>query len=313
VTSNLLILSTRTYRDHAERIAGRLRAESGAIYRKSFPDGEHYMRLDVDVRGRDVALVGGTISDSDTLEVYDVASAVVKYGARSLTLVVPYFGYATMERATAAGEIVTAKNRARLLSSLPSGDTPNRVLLFDVHTEGLPYYFEGSIVPTHVYGKQIILERIHEIAPDLSTLVLACTDAGRAKWVESLANDLGVAASFVFKKRLDGETTRVMAVSAQVEGKHVVVYDDMIRTGGSLMGAAQAYRDAGARQISAICTHGLFPGDSLAKLQRSGLFHSISATDSHPRAVELGGEFLHLLDTAPLFAAQLEATQSTTG
>jgi ribose-phosphate pyrophosphokinase len=300
-----VILSTQTYDALGTSIAAMLPGSRGIIARKSFPDGEHYLRLDTKVAGEDVILVGGTTSDSDTLEVYDIASAVVKYGARSLTLVVPYFGYATMERATQPGEVVTAKNRARLFSSLPQGDNPNRILLLDVHTEGLPYYFEGSIVPTHVYAKKLILDRIQSISPNKQDLVLACTDAGRAKWVESLANDLGVSASFVFKKRLDGETTQVTAVSAQVEGKLVVIYDDMIRTGGSLIGAANAYKAAGAATIHAICTHGLFPGESLARIAASGLFASVSATSSHPRAIALRGEFLHVMDITELVVEEL--------
>jgi ribose-phosphate pyrophosphokinase len=105
--------------------------------------------------------------------------------------------------------------------------------------------------------------------------------------VQSLANDLGVTASFVFKRRLAGDRTQVTAVSAQVHDQVVIVYDDMIRTGGSLLQAGQAYRDAGARAIAAVTTHGLFPGDALEKLQKSGLFFAVVATDSHPRAVAL--------------------------
>jgi ribose-phosphate pyrophosphokinase len=305
VDSTPLVFSIRTYDYMRDELARSLSASVGGIERQTFPDGEHYMRLETPVLGRRVVLIGGTGSDSETLELYDLASAIVKYGARSLSLVVPYFGYATMERATKTGEVVTAKNRARLLSSIPNGDAPNRVFLFDAHTEGLPYYFEGSTVPVHVYGKSIVTRLVDEMAGTRADLVLACTDAGRAKWVQSLANDMGVFASFVFKRRLSGDETAVTAVSAQVEDKHVVIYDDMIRTGGSLLQAAKAYRDAGAREISAVATHGLFPGESLKKIEQSGLLRSLACTDSVPRARTLASKFLRVAPSAEVFASVL--------
>lgn len=306
-SEDILVFGTEPY----ETMATELSSHSGYVHaeveRRVFPDGERYLRLAEDVLARHVVLVGGTISNDATLELYDLASAIVKYGARSLTLMVPYFGYGTMERASVPGEVVTAKTRAKLLSSIAGGDSPNRVLLFDTHTEGLVHYFEGSVVPVHVYGKPLVVKLVDQLGGPREDMVLACTDAGRAKWVESLANDMGVPASFVFKRRIDGSRTEVRAVSAQVEGKTVVIYDDMIRTGSSLVGAARAYLDAGAKRIEAVATHGVFPGDSLATLRDTGLFDRIACTDSHPRARELASDFLVVEPIAPLFAERVDA------
>ena len=107
------------------------------------------------------------------------------------------------------------------------------------------------------------------------------------------------------KRRLDGASTTVTGVSAQVAGKRVVIYDDMIRTGGSLTSAARAYKEAGAVAIDAIATHGLFPGDSLARLEQSGLFGRIVVTDSHPRAVTRASTFLEVESVAPLIVEHL--------
>src|SRR5436305_5247722 len=115
-----------------------------------------------------------------------MAIGVVEAGARSSTLLSPYFGYATMERATRAREIVTAKTRARLLSSIPAPASGSRVLLLDLHTEGIPFYFEGALRPVHVSAQPVIVEAIR----GLKGQTIACTDAGRAKWVERFANDL---------------------------------------------------------------------------------------------------------------------------
>ncbi|MCA9716836.1 MAG: ribose-phosphate pyrophosphokinase [Myxococcales bacterium] len=279
--------------------------ERGELSTKLFPDGERYMRLQSDVEGREVVLVGGTIDDAATLMVYDLACAIVKLGARKITLVVPYFAYSTMERAVQPGEVVTAKTRARLLSSIPPASYGNRIVLLDLHSEGIPHYFEGELTAIHVYGKPLVRAAARRLGGDAGEFVLACTDAGRAKWVESLAQDLHVTPAFVFKRRLSGSETEVAAVSAQVEGRRVIIYDDMIRTGGSLLGAARAYKDAGATSLAVITTHALLPGDALGRLRRSGLFTDIVATDSHPRARELASEGLAVESCAALLHEHL--------
>lgn len=281
----MIVLSTESYADLARRICAGDGFQAGEVTRKRFSDGERYLRLDTKVSGQDVAAVGGTVTEPDTLELYDLGSAAVQYGARSLTLVIPYFGYSTMERAVRDGEAVTAKYRARLLSSLPVASYGNRVFLMDLHSEGIPHYFGDFIRPVHVYAKPVILEACREAGGE--DFVLACTDAGRAKWVESLANDLKVPAAFVFKKREGDADTHVTAIRASVEDRDVVIYDDMIRTGSSLLSAAEAYREAGARRISAVATHGVFPGESAQSILQSGLVEQIFCTDTHPRAREL--------------------------
>ncbi len=110
----------------------------------------------------------------------------------------------------------------------------------------------------------------------------------------------------MFKRRVSGSETEVLATSARVEGRKVVIYDDMIRTGSSLIHAGQAYRDAGATEMIAIATHALFPGDALSRIQDSGLFDYVVVTDSHPRARELAdGDFLRVECVAPVFAPHL--------
>ncbi len=309
-SEQLLAFTTPAYRYLFEELCELGGFDRGEVEVRRFPDGERYQRIVSNVAGRDVLMLGGTISDNDTLELYDLACSISKYGAESLTLCIPYFGYSTMERAVRAGEVVTAKTRARLLSAIPAAYAGNRVVLLDLHVSSIAHYFEGNVAALHVYGKPLIKQAALELA-DGDDFVLACTDAGRAKWVESLANDLGVPASFVFKRRLDGSRTEVQAVSAQVEDRFVLIYDDMIRTGSSLINAARAYKDAGARRIAALTTHGLFPGDALRRIHDTGLFESIVASNSHPRAQELADDFLHVRSVAPLLheaiGAQKEA------
>jgi ribose-phosphate pyrophosphokinase len=302
----MLIFSTQNYNYLKSKIlADNLHFKNGEIETKYFPDGEAYYRIATDVRHEEVVLIGGTISDQDTLELYDLASGLVHYGAKSLVLVIPFFGYATMERAVKTGEIVTAKTRALLLSAIPQAPSGNQVVLIDLHSEGIPHYFSTNLRTYHLYAKQIIITIAQKFGGN--DFILASTDAGRAKWVESLANDMHVQAAFVYKRRTSGSETQVTGVNADVQGKVVVMYDDMIRTGGSLVQAAKAYKEAGASKIFVIATHGLFPNKGLERIKQSGLIEKIGVTDTHPNAIKLADDFLEVFSVGELLQKTLIA------
>lgn len=255
------------------------------LERHAFVDGEIYHRINVkDVAGEDVVLIGGTIDADETLELFDIGCSVVKHKARSLILFIPYFGYSTMERAVEKGEIVKAKTRARLLSSIPIAAAGTKIIFVDLHSEGIPHYLEGNILPEHLYAKDFVIDQCRKIGG--SDFVLGSTDAGRAKWIESLANDMGVECALITKRRLSGTTTEITSINADVAGRVVIIYDDMIRTGGSLIKAADKYLEVGAREVHAIATHGVLPYNSIEKLVNSKLA-SISMTNTHPNAHEL--------------------------
>lgn len=296
--SPLLVFSTKKYAYLRDLICADGEFQTGRVETRIFPDGERYQRLLDNPDARRVVLVGGTISDTDTLELYDLGCAIAKLGAYSLTMVIPYFGYSTMERSEKPLEVVTAKTRARLLSAIPPAGMANRVVMVDLHTPGLPHYFEGCVQTRHVYAKPVILDACRRLGGD--DFVLACTDSGRAKWVESLANDLGVTAAFILKRRLSGDKVEIAEVQAEVRGKKVVVYDDMIRSGGSLLQAAKAYHDAGAIEVSGIATHGVLPEGALARIASTGLLTRLITTDTHPRAVKQKGDLLEVASISRL-------------
>lgn len=313
-----------------------------------FPDGERYHALLQDVEDRDVVLLGGTINAEETLELLDLGNLIVDNAANKLKIVIPYFGWSTQERAVNPGEAAKAKYRARMISNIPRAANGNQVFLMDLHSEGIPHYFEGGLVARHIYAKPLVIEAAKKLAvissgksvdedlvsqltdlkvriqpchsPNLSEkgslevpfddFCLASTDTGRAKWVESLTRDmvklgLPVHPAFIIKRRIAGDVTQVMDISADVEGKVVILYDDMIRTGGSLIKAAEAYLEKGALCVAAISTHAVLPGDALKRLEDSGKFVQIVVTDSHPRANELASDFLRVISCAKLLADNL--------
>jgi len=256
--------------------------ERGEIERKLFPDGERYLRILPELHGRDVVLLGGTPSDADWLDVFDLACGIARGGARSLSIIMPYFGYQTMERAVKPGEVVVAKTRARLLSAIPAPEGGTHLFLFDLHTDGIEFYLDDRILSRHVYGAPIVTKKIKERMAGRPFVLGAC-DAGRAKWVQSLARDMHVEPAFVYKRRdATSGGTSVTGINADVKGREVVIYDDMIRTGSSLVQAARAYRAAGATKVHAIASHLVLPGNAYAELRATGVFESIMGTDSHP-------------------------------
>ncbi|CAL1521493.1 ribose-phosphate diphosphokinase [Chitinophaga sp. MM2321] len=301
-----IVFATQHYQYLKDRILSLCgdQCENGKLEIRDFPDGEHYHRILSNVGNKEVVLIGGTIDDQETLELYDLASGAIQLGALSLTIVIPFFGYSTMERAVKYGEIVKAKTRAVLFSSLPNTSRGNRIVMIDLHVDGITWYFESGIRPMHLYAKDFVKEAALEMAAG-RPFVLASTDAGRAKWVESLANDLHVPAAFVFKRRISGDETAITAISADVKDKIVIIYDDMIRTGGSLIHAAESYRDAGAAEICVITTHGIFAGNGFQKIKNSGIIKRIICTDTHPNALLIKDDMLQVKSVAQLIVDAL--------
>lgn len=292
-----------------------------------FPDGERYLRLMTDVEDRCVVIVAGTVDDRETMDLLDLCHKMEEAGAEEIRVCIPYFGYSTMERAVKPGEAVKAKTRAVLISAMLRGVPKASVFMVDMHTEGQQHYFEHGIKTHHVYAKPVIIEaakmlvlndyRLRKGLKSLSAaqkkaallepFVFASTDTGRVKWVDSLSRDmvaLGLKAepAFIIKRRTSGVETEVQDISADVAGKLVIIYDDMVRTGGSLVKAAKAYLDRGASGVVAILTHGVLPPGAKKRLLDSGVFKSVVVTDSHPQAVLQADDFLLVQSIADLLA-----------
>lgn len=307
----MLIFATEPYAYLQQALCREADLPPGRIETKHFPDGEWHHRVADDVADRHVALLGGTVDDVQTLAMYDLACALVSQRAASLTMIVPYLGYSTMDRAVHQGEVVKAKTRARLLSAIPHADGGNRIALVDLHTAGLPYYFEGDMRPVQLDTSPFVLDAARRLGAD--DFVLASADAGRAKRVQSMAREVGVPAAVALKQRGPSGDVTLQAVAADVADRPVVMYDDMVRSGDTLLAAAEAYRRAGARSVAAVVTHGVLPGGALSNLRGSGLIDRLTCTDTHPRAHALRDAadapgFLEVRCIAPLLATFLRTT-----
>lgn len=247
---NAVLFSTKSYGYMQDQFHGLSQFDRGEVLR----DDEGIVKgLGMSVQGRDVVIIGGTIDHAETFDLYLIANAAYEAGALSLTLVVPYFGYSTMERGKpGAHEAVKASYRARLISSIPRCPMGNRVVLCDLHSEGVPYYFGSDVRATHLYCiKNIIMEMVDgQFGGRLCT-----TDAGRAKWAESLVKDInkrieaagGSVEQFwrtalAIKDRVSGSDTELLGILGYVAGMDIFLFDDMIRRGTTAIKAGEGYR-----------------------------------------------------------------------
>ena len=267
------------------------------ITSETFPDGEHHWVLEKcsQIKGKPAVYIGGTVDDESIFELYNIASTLISKQCSSLHLVVPYFGYSTMERETIEGEVVTAKNIARMISSLPLSPEGNFIYLLDLHSFGTQYYFEKSIQPIHLSSWNILKKMIKDCGKNV---VLASADMGRAKFVEKLGDALKLQTAFIMKRRLDGKNTNVEALNADVKGKDVVIFDDMIRSGSSVIKAAQAYKQAGALNIYVVVVHGVFTPSSVQEMKKSGIIQKILVTNSHPNTLKYKSDFIKVYNVA---------------
>ncbi|MDP3727795.1 MAG: ribose-phosphate diphosphokinase [bacterium] len=278
-----IVLATLSSAYFGNMIASHLSGRPLDVYRSSFPGGEEYLRIDLhgrgELMGRDVIVVGATHTDQAFEELARIGSAAAGYGARRVIYVIPFFGYSTMERAVKPGEVVVAKLKAKALSALPSGDMRNTFLMMDLHTAGLVHYFEGDCLRFELYAEEVIAQAIADLAQE--PLVLGSADLGRPRWVETFAEKFGAELALVRKAR-SGSGTKALGVIGDVAGKHVVIYDDMVRSGGSLTEAAAAYREHGAASVSAVVSHLALTGPDAVQRIEQGPVAKLIGTNTHP-------------------------------
>ncbi|TSC82136.1 MAG: ribose-phosphate pyrophosphokinase [Parcubacteria group bacterium Gr01-1014_20] len=305
--SSPLVFSTKASDYLAQKIALQLGVtERGQIDRRIFPGGERYYRIGIDDRaglmGKDVVFVGSTHTDDDLQELHRVGCALAGYGARSRIFVIPFFGYSTMERAKLPGEVVTAKTCMRFLSSIPNTRGGNTFLFLDLHNEGLVHYMEGDCLRFETYAESTILTAIRQLG--LSDFIFGSADLGRPKWIRTYAKHFGVSIVLVDKGR-EFEITKVNAVIGNPAGKTVIIYDDMIRGGSSLIDAANAYLGHNAKDVYAVVSHLALNDESVVRKLEASPIVKIIGTNSHPMSqhpLVARSSKIQVLDISPVFA-----------
>ncbi|MGI6471972.1 MAG: ribose-phosphate diphosphokinase [Candidatus Methanomethylophilaceae archaeon] len=256
----MIIVGGSSSRDLAKELAAILQCTYVQAATTRFPDGECYTRIDHMELDDDVVIVQNTYPDVNLIEMFLLQDAVKRLGARTVTLVIPYFGYARQDRVFKPGEPQSARVMAEHLDMVC-----DRVITVDIHKEEVLDYF--TCPREDLKAAETIAEYFTERDIDL---VLA-PDLGAVNRAKAVADILKVDFDHLKKIRLSGSEVKMEPAAMDCEGKNVLIVDDMISTGGTIIAAAYALREAGASGVSVACTHGVFVGNAIERLTGSSL------------------------------------------
>lgn len=308
------VMSTEGSAYMADRIAAQLDDNRLTTDRRVFGDGERYYRIEIDdpseLVNQNVVFVASTHDDNATHEIYRVGCALAAYRTRRRIFVIPFFGYSTMERAVHVGEVVTAKTQARLFSSIPNTNMGNTFLLLDTHSPGLVHYFEGDCLRDDLHAEPHLVAAITELG--LTNFMFASADLGRPRMVQRLATRFGTGIALISKTR-SFEETAIFAVIGDVAGKTVVIYDDMTRSGKSLVDAANAYLARGATAVYAVLSHFALNNPSVVEVLANSPIERVITTNSHPMsqlASVRGNSKFIVKDVSDIFAKEIRSIVS---
>lgn len=254
---------------------------------KVFPDGESAIAIPKGMSGEDVILIGHCATAHDSEIFLAAAYEIAGQGPKSFTVINTYFRHARSERADGRWAAM-AKFQARQWSGLGRVYPGVRLEFVELHKDTVMHYFEGAVSTYNWTGRSRLEFTVRLVyGPDMKNdqLVYATVDDGGVYEAKQLADNAKVGFAHIEKKRLSGSETKVLNVLGdKVEGKDVVIFDDMIATGGSMIKAAQAYKERGALRIIVAATHGVFTEGALDAMAKSGVIDKVFVTDSHPNA-----------------------------
>jgi ribose-phosphate pyrophosphokinase len=296
--NKLKVFSGRANPPLAERIANALGDGLGKLTLHNFPDGEISVRIEEDVRGRDIYLVQPTCPpvNDNLMELLVMLDCFKRASAARITAVLPYYGYARQDRKDVGRVPITAKLVADLLTAAGA----HRVLALDLHAAQIQGFFDIPV--DHLHGGPVINEFVRSLHIPPSDLVVLSADEGSIKKALMHQKKLGGAIAIVDKRRSSAtETKQANLIGSSVEGKVAVIFDDMISTAGSVVGAANVARRCGAREIYACATHAVLCGPAIERL-RDAPIRQVVVTDSIPLPPEKQLPKITVLSVAQLLA-----------
>jgi len=292
----LVLLSGRAHRELAAEIGQYLGLGLGAVKLADFPDGEISCQLEENIRGRDVFLIQptGPPVDKNLMELLIMIDACVRASAERITAVIPYFGYARQDRKDQGRVPITAKLVANLITKAGA----NRVLTMDLHAAQIQGFFDVPV--DHLYAAGTVDEYLNTLKIPPEELVVISPDEGSIKRTLQHVDHLGGQFAIVDKRRSSAtETRQANIIGGPIDGKVALLFDDMISTAGSIVGAARVARDLGARAIYVGATHAVFCGPAIERLKDSPITEVI-VTNSLALPPEKKFDKLRIVSVAPL-------------
>ena len=295
---NLMLFSGRAHPELGEAVARELGVELTPTTARNFANGEIFVRFEESVRGSDAFVLQSHPQPLNDwlMEQLLMIDALKRGSAKRITAILPFYPYARQDKKHRGREPISA----RLVADLFKAAGADRLVSVDLHTDQIQGFFDGPV--DHMHALPILTKHIQENY-NLDNIVVVSPDAGRVKESEKWANQLGGAPlAFIHKTRDIDVANKVTSnrVFGDVEGRTCVLLDDMIDTGGTIAGAVQVLKNAGAGDVIIATTHGVFSGPARERLSECGA-REIITTDTLPQSTE-GWDNLTVLSVAPLVA-----------
>lgn len=271
----LVVFSGNSNRMLAEKICGYLGITLGNALVDKFSEGEIKVKINDDVRGKDVFVIQSTCSPSNEnlMELLIMIDALKRSSAQRITAVIPYFGYARQDRKDQPRVPITAKLVANLITTAGA----DRVLTMDLHAGQIQGFFDIPV--DNLYGVNIFVDYFEK--KYLKDLLVVSPDVGGIKMARAYAKRLNADLAIVDKRRINDREAEVMHIIGEIDSKIVVLVDDIVATAGTLSEAANALSQHGAREIYASVTHPVLSGPAIERLKNSSLKELIT-TDTIP-------------------------------
>lgn len=264
----MYIISGTASNTVAEELSQIIKTPKANIISKRFPDAELYIRILDNIKNEHIVIVQTTYPDQNLVELFLLQNAAKEAGAKKITVVIPYYGYARQDTLFQTGEAISAKGIAELISV-----NADLVITVDPHKEHILDFFT-----TTAKSCTAVPEIANYLKQKNLDLILA-PDKGALNKAKQASNIVGCDFDYMEKTRIDGKTVEIKPKNLDVQNKNVGIIDDIISTGGTMAKSIKELKIQGAKKVYVSCTHGLFAGDAITKLSQSGC-DEIIATDT---------------------------------
>jgi ribose-phosphate pyrophosphokinase len=298
----MMMLSGSANRELSEEIANNLGFPLGECTIKRFADGEIFVRINENVRGRDLYIIQPTVPPADNImELLLLLDAARRASAARITAVIPYYGYGRQDRKDQPRVAIGAKLVANMIVSAGA----ERVLGVDFHQHQLQGFFDIPV--DHLYAAPVITRYFQE--KKLNNLVVVAPDVGSAKMARGTAKRLDATIGIIDKRRPTANVSEVLNVIGDVDGRDCLIADDMIDTAGTMVEAVHALKARGARDVYCAATHALLSGPAVERLSQAPL-KELVVTNTVPVPEEKRFPQLKVLSVADLIARAIHYTHS---
>jgi ribose-phosphate pyrophosphokinase len=298
--NKLVVFSGTGNPNLSQKILKKLKISPGKANISRFSDGEVRVEIGDNVRGKDVFVIQPTCPpvSENLVELMIILDALRRASAQRITAVVPYFGYARQDRKDMPRVPITAK----LIANILTGAGADRVLTLDLHAGQIQGFFDIPL--DHLYAINVFSDYFIKIS-GADNLTIVSPDVGGIKMARAYAKRFNAGLAIVDKRRNSPDSTEVMHILGDVDGSNVILVDDMVSTGSSLVQAAKALKAAGAKKIYAAITHGILCGDALSKIDNSCI-DFMAITDSIPLDPSKKSKKIKVVSVDSLFAEAIK-------